>query len=290
MNIRRRLWQAFPIVRTLVVGGSAFLLSAPAIHAQSTGSSSTSGGGSGSSMGGSGGSSSGGNTATSVSGASTNTLTNSSTLSNSQGIGTSGLGTTGAGGTTGTYRPGSTTGPSASNILAPYYVNPLQPGLPNTSSTSSTGGTATATKQFGQPLFVTANNNLASASRGGAAGGGGGGMGSGSLGTTTAASTMHLGPRYTQSLGWKANPTSSTRLQTELQALVTNSPRFTNAKGIQVVMDGQTVVLRGTAADEHERALATAMVGMSPGVYSVRNELKVAPPSATPAGSGVRQP
>jgi hypothetical protein len=107
-------------------------------------------------------------------------------------------------------------------------------------------------------------------------------MGSGSLGTTSTASTMHLGPRYTQSLGWKASSVSSTRLQTELQSLVANSPRLTNAKGIQVVMDGQTVVLRGTAADEHERALTAAMIGMSPGVYGIRNELKVAPPAATP--------
>jgi hypothetical protein len=112
-------------------------------------------------------------------------------------------------------------------------------------------------------------------------------MGTGSFGTG-ATTTMSVGPRFTQSIGWKVNPASSTRLQTDLQSLVANSTRLTNPKGIQVIMDGPTVVLRGTAADEHERALAAAMIGMSPGVYGLRNELKVAAPVATPAGE--RQP
>jgi hypothetical protein len=102
------------------------------------------------------------------------------------------------------------------------------------------------------------------------------------MGRTTA---MSVGPRYTQSVGWDMHLPGSTRLQTQLQTMVTSSPRFTNSKGIQVMMDGQTAVLRGTAVDDHDRALAAAMIGMTPGVYGVRNELKIAP-AATAGPTG----
>jgi hypothetical protein len=178
--------------------------------------------------------------------------------------------------------------------VAPYYVNPLSLGLPNnpsslTSSSSSAGSGGTgggggggSTKAFGQPLFSQANTSLSSASASRGGGAGGSGMGTGGMGRTTA---MSVGPRYTQGIGWQANLPTPARIQTELQSLVVNSPRLVNARGIQVVMDGSTVVLRGTAADEHDRALAAAMIGMTPGVYGVRNELKVAPPTAIPAGT-----
>src|SRR6516164_9021988 len=143
MNIRRRIWQAVPVVAALAGG---FALTATPVQAQSSGGSSF-GGSTGSSMGGSTGSSGSSNSsssnstgATSVANASTNTLSNSNSLSNSS-LSGSGIGTQGAGGTTGNsnYRSGSL-GPSQSNILAPYYVNPLQPGLPN--STSLSGGSS----------------------------------------------------------------------------------------------------------------------------------------------------
>jgi len=201
-----------------------------------------------------------------------------------------GIGTAGAGGTTGNFRSGNT-GPAQSNILAPYYVNPLAAGLPNNSLTNSangsigggaTGGSGgTAKGVFGQPLFSPANTSLSSANAGRGGGFGNSGMGNNmASGRTTA---MSVGPRYTQGLGWQAPVASPARLQTQLQSLVVNSPRLASARGIQVVMDGSTVVLRGTTADEHDRALAGAMVGLTPGVYGVRNEIKVAPPAATPA-------
>jgi osmotically-inducible protein OsmY len=73
-------------------------------------------------------------------------------------------------------------------------------------------------------------------------------------------------------------------MQTELQSVISGSQRLVNPKNIQVSVDGQTVVLRGTAADEHDRILAGAIIGMSPGVYDIRNEIKVQTPVATPPG------
>ncbi len=81
------------------------------------------------------------------------------------------------------------------------------------------------------------------------------------------------------------NNVPSTRMQTQLQALIASSQGLSNPKGIQVSVDGHTVVLKGTAADEHERILAGAILGMSPGVGDIRNELKIqAPTESPPAG------
>jgi osmotically-inducible protein OsmY len=160
--------------------------------------------------------------------------------------------------------------------VAAYYNNPLQYGLPN--STSTTGGTA-ATKTFGSPLFVSANtsNSSANVSRGN--------TNSGNSSSTTPAAGISVGPRYTQAIGWKMNNVPSARMQTQLQALIASSQGLSNPKGIQVSVDGQTIVLKGTAADEHERILAGAILGMSPGVGDIRNELKIqAPTESPPAG------
>ena len=101
---------------------------------------------------------------------------------------------------------------------------------------------------------------------------------------------MHTGPRYTQSIGWKMNTVASPQLQTRLQTIIASSPRLTNPNGMTVSVDNGTVFLRGNAADDHEKAIAGAILSMSPGVYDFRNELKVQAPAVTPAGSAVKQP
>ncbi len=44
---------------------------------------------------------------------------------------------------------------------------------------------------------------------------------------------------------------------------------------IQVAVEGQTALLRGTVASEEERKLAETLVSLEPGVWEVRNELTV---------------
>jgi BON domain len=281
MLIQRRRWQTLAVVPAL---GAAALLMFGAGQASAQ---STSGGSSGSSMSSSGSTSSSGGTTSSLLGTSgSSSLSGSSSGNSLLGGGSSSLSSTGTGATSltgstaSTYRQpiGNGVGPSPSNIVAPYYASPLQTGLPSTYASTANGGTAT-NKAFGSPLYVTANNNLnsASASRGQS----NTGMGT----TTTAPAGISVGPRYTQSLGWKPEPAAGTRLATDLQGVIGRSASLSNPKGIQVLMEGQTVVLRGTAADSHERTLAAAIVSMSPGVYGVRNELTVQAPGAAAVGS-----
>ncbi len=283
MLIRQRKWQAVTVGKIL---GVAVCLSLGGLSAQAQtgggggGSTSQSSGGSLLGGGGSGTSSSSMNTGSGTTSGSSTGLTSSSgnslagssnTLSNSS----STLSNTGLSGAASTFTPApaGTIGPSATNIIAPYYANPLLAGLPNYATGSATGnGAAAKNTRFGQSLYVPANTSLsaASASRG-SSGLGGSGM------QSTAAVGMSVGPRFTQTLGWRATPTTAgnPRLQTELQGILARTPSLVSAKNIQVVMEGQTAVLKGTAADDHERALAGSVISMSPGVYGVRNDLKV---------------
>jgi len=154
--------------------------------------------------------------------------------------------------------------------LAPYYLSPYSTGLPNSSTTT---GSSTTNKPFGSPLYDTLNtsNSTANVSRSSNSNSG--------VASVPPTNTIRVGPRYTQSLGFKTTAVPSTRMQTELQAIISGSQRLTTGKNMQVVVDGQTVVLRGMAADDHEKALAHAILMMSPGVYDIRNELKVQAPS-----------
>ncbi|CAN5438410.1 hypothetical protein BH10PLA2_BH10PLA2_32300 [soil metagenome] len=274
MLIRQRKWQNVPVLTTLVALAGLLLSSASASAQTSGGSSSSSGSsllgcssGSSSSGSSSGSSSSLSGSSGSGIGGTTNSLTNGANTLTNAGLGLS---------TTNNYSPTTNgVGPSATNILAPYYVNPLAGGLPNYTGGSTTGGTANTTKRFGQPLFANANNNLSSASAGRGAGGAGG-RGNSAM-STGAAVGMSVGPRYTQTLGWKPTIAGGTRLQTNLQGLLARSTTLPNAKNFQVSLDGQTVVLRGTAGDDHERRLAAAILSMESGVYGLRNEIKVQP-------------
>jgi hypothetical protein len=60
-----------------------------------------------------------------------------------------------------------------------------------------------------------------------------------------------------------------------LQGVITRSPAFTAPGGVNVRMDGTTVVLQGRVASADERRLAENMLRLQPGVRGVRNELQV---------------
>lgn len=66
-------------------------------------------------------------------------------------------------------------------------------------------------------------------------------------------------------------------LQSQLQRLSVRSPRF---RGISFKLQEQgQVVLRGVAASESARKLATALVRLEPGVRSVKNEMTIRSPA-----------
>ena len=57
---------------------------------------------------------------------------------------------------------------------------------------------------------------------------------------------------------------------------------LTNSRGIELVADGQVVVLRGNVQTGDEARLVEGMIRLTPGVRDVRNELKFPAPTVTP--------
>ena len=55
-----------------------------------------------------------------------------------------------------------------------------------------------------------------------------------------------------------------------------------NPAGIQVAVDGHTVTLRGTVANEDEARLVVGMVRLTPGVRVVKSELQLSTPTPVP--------
>ena len=75
-----------------------------------------------------------------------------------------------------------------------------------------------------------------------------------------------------------------TALRGDLQAIIARSSRLPSRDNIQVLAQGDTIVLRGMVRDDRERRLAEAVLRLSPGVREIRNELQ------TPGGKGGASP
>jgi osmotically-inducible protein OsmY len=162
--------------------------------------------------------------------------------------------------------------------MGPYYGNPLSLGIANSS------GNLPTTPTFGTALInVTGIGGTTGSPYGGLAGAGGAG-GAAIANQTMSASSYgtRRAPAYMTTLGFTNNFGSPSRTQTDLQQVFSNSARLTSGGNIRVEMDGPTVVLRGTVADDHERRLAEAMARLTPGVRDLRNELSVRAASASP--------
>jgi len=63
----------------------------------------------------------------------------------------------------------------------------------------------------------------------------------------------------------------------DLQQLIVSTASFPARNNIRVLGVGDVVVLRGTVPTEHERKVTEAIIRMTPGVLTVRNELVVQP-------------
>lgn len=173
----------------------------------------------------------------------------------------------------------------ASNFLANYYGNPLYQGiLANAKSGVGPGG-------FGSPLFGTGT------------GGGGGQLGFAG-GTTGARTTTGLGGRTggrTGALGgfggtgagqngivvqlpvqisypavarFSAPPVPATQLQADISGKISRATGLlSNPAGVQVLTQGNVVILRGAVKDEDEARLLVNVVRLTPGVAGIQNEL-----------------
>jgi BON domain len=182
--------------------------------------------------------------------------------------------TTTRSGTSGSQTVGSTT------FLGPYFGNPLSVGIAY--STANSNDTPT----FGVPLYtITGVGGTGSSTYGGLAGASG--TGGSAVTATPSFSATSVGvrraPAYTTTLAFTYQPEPPSRVQADLQQAFARSQRLANRNNIRVDMDGPTIVLRGTVADDHERRLAEAMARLTPGVRDLRNELNVRAGPAAPA-------
>jgi hypothetical protein len=185
--------------------------------------------------------------------------------------GTSGTGltgnTTGGGARTGS---GSSQGISSSNPFGANYINLMTLGLPSGASKP----------RFGSPLYNITTSTAQGANRGGTA------TISGNTNVQSYPGASSIGvrrtPAYSTTIGFDYEPPSPGSLQAKAQdAIAKASKQLKSRESIIVAMDGETLVLRGSAANANERRLAEALVRLTPGIYDVRNELEVpelAPP------------
>jgi hypothetical protein len=218
--------------------------------------------------------------------------------------GFSGAGAAGSFGGGGSFRPAATgttgriggatsVGVSTANPFVTYYATPLAYGLP--------GGTGTA--RFGQPLYgtLTAATPVIINATGGQTGllGGAtgltGGLGTAGLGTAGLASSRLTGtglagsttrtsraPAYVVVPGFPVRPPAPSKLLADAREVLMRSSSLPSRANYRVEVDGGTVVLQGRVADERERQLAEALLMLTPGIRSVRNELEVQPASPPP--------
>jgi hypothetical protein len=82
-------------------------------------------------------------------------------------------------------------------------------------------------------------------------------------------------------LGFQQPPGPPARVSGQLSSRLTKIPGLSQVGPIQVVMSGQTAVLRGTVASEADRQLAEGLARLEPEVQAVVNELQVANPETT---------
>lgn len=162
---------------------------------------------------------------------------------------------------------GASHGVAPSNPFGAYYANPFAAGL-----------TGRATRAvFGSPLYQITTTTTSNLGLGGLSPGTGA-IRSGGLGTGLGASsnsTTRRSPSYSATVAFPHRAAVPSRIVTDLQAMLTRSSALSNSPNIKVSVDGNTVVLQGQAADEHDRRLAEGMVRLTPGVHDVRNELQV---------------
>src|SRR6516225_2261145 len=176
--------------------------------------------------------------------------------------GTGRLGIGGYGNTGTTYQ-----GVSQTNPFASSYANPLAAGLSN-----GTGNT-----RFGMPLFNVTTGTSGSFT--GNVGGISGGISGQSAATFNAASGAHRTTPFVAGVelpSFQPPPRPEvSRTQLEVQGVLARSSALPSKGNIRVAVEGATVVLRGTVADNRERLLSEAMIRLTPGVADVRNELRV---------------
>ncbi len=157
---------------------------------------------------------------------------------------------------------------SATFDIPAYFANPYYQGTPtNAQSSALPGG-------FGTALYPTAAGTAAGGRGAAGATGTRGGIRGGTASTANQFGTIISLPvqvSYPAIARFPAAPV--TKLQSDLTGMIGRSTMIANPAGVQVITEGSTVTLRGTAKDADEARMIAGMVRMTPGVRAVNNEL-----------------
>jgi hypothetical protein len=169
-------------------------------------------------------------------------------------------------------------------------------GFGNLASVGTTGGnfqTQSFVGSNGASGFVGALQQLAGQNgTGGMYGGGASGMNSGlgQFGQQNNRNQMNGGGRgggqgnnaemntpvrITYTVGFNYPAQSASGLNQKLSTELSKSRGIIALGPIAVQMDGSTAVLKGTVATDHDRKLAAQLALLEPGVYQIRNELRL---------------
>lgn len=163
---------------------------------------------------------------------------------------------------------------AASNFLGPTYVELRSLGLLDKSRS------AAAPAGLGNTVFATTGTGGAAGARATTtATGRTGGTGTGQ--TTDPGGQLVQLPRqiaYTAQLKFAVPPMPAPRLQADLRGVIDRAGLSASPAGVQVLVDGNAVVLRGAVADGDEARLVEGLVRLTPGVGRITNELTYARP------------
>jgi hypothetical protein len=88
--------------------------------------------------------------------------------------------------------------------------------------------------------------------------------------------------RPTFKVGFETGPSLTTTFTARQQSRYTNLPALKGKGNIEVLMEGDTLVLRGQVASAGDRKLAEDLLSLEPEVSQVRNELEIVPPASSP--------
>jgi hypothetical protein len=83
-------------------------------------------------------------------------------------------------------------------------------------------------------------------------------------------------------LGFTPPPAVTTATTAAVAQRLTQLPGLSLADNPQVLLEGRTAVVRGTAASEQDREMVSRLLLLEPGISSVRNEMTVAQGTADP--------
>ena len=93
---------------------------------------------------------------------------------------------------------------------------------------------------------------------------------------------LNIRPTFT--LGFAYRPKVSPKIGSNVRACLRRIPNFGDTSSIRVSVKRNVVILEGTVARKSDRALASQLVALEPGVIKIDNRLKVtSTPSTAPA-------